>query len=66
MDGWVYVCQPCKKVVKDDLGVNRLEDKHFLKSSKPKKKVLITLEEGEENEDDDEEDEDTSEEAADA
>ena len=63
MDGWVYVCQPCKKVVKDDLGVNRLEDKHFLKSSKPKKKVLITLEEGEENEDDDEEDEDTSEEA---
>ena len=66
MDGWVYVCQPCKKVVKDDLGVNRLEDKHFLKSSKPKKKVLITLEEGEENEDDDEEDEDTSEEATQA
>ena len=29
MAGWVYVCQPCKKVVKDDLGVNRLEEKHF-------------------------------------
>ena len=68
MDGWVYVCQPCKKVVKDDLGVGRLEDKHYLKSSKPKKKVLITLEEGEEKGDDEEEeeDEDTSDEATQA
>ena len=69
MDGWVYVCQPCKKVVKDDLGVNRLEEKHFLKSSRPKKKGLITLEEDGENEDDgeeEEEDDDTSDEATQA
>ena len=69
-DSWVYVCQPCKKVVKDDLGVNRLEEKHFLKSSRSKKS-LITLEEDdgksdEEEEEEEEEDDDTSEEATQA
>jgi hypothetical protein len=55
-------------VVKDDLGVNRLEDKHFLKSARSKKKVSVTLEEGGETEDDgeEEEDDDTSDEATQA
>ena len=54
----VYLCQPCKKVVKDDLGVNRLEEKHFLKSSL-KRKEVVTLDENSdeeyENVEDDEE-----------
>ena len=54
----VYLCQPSKKVVKDDLGVNRLEEKHFLKSSL-KRKEVVTLDENSdeeyENVEDDEE-----------
>ena len=45
----VYLCQPCKKVVKDDLGVNRLEEKHFLKSSL-KRKEVVTLDENSDEE----------------
>ena len=68
-DSWVYVCRPCKKVVKGDLGLNRLEEKHFLKSAKSKKKEVITLEESEgecDEEEEDEEEDDTSDEATQA
>ena len=51
----VYLCQPCKKVVKDDLGVNRLEEKHFLKSSL-KRKEVVTLDENSDEEDENAED----------
>ena len=62
-DGWVYVCQPCKKVVKDDLGLNRLGEKHLLKSARSKKKTeLLTLDE-KNDEEEEEEDDDTSDEA---
>ena len=62
LNTWVYVCQPCQKVVKDDLGVGRLEDKHFMKSKK-KKKEVITLAENEDEEEleEDEGDEDEEE-----
>ena len=59
-DNLVYLCQPCRKVVKNDLGVNRLEEKHFLKASLRKKEVINLTEENEdyEEEEDDEEDDD--------
>ena len=28
--GWQYVCSPCAKVVSDDLGLGRLEEKHLI------------------------------------
>ena len=67
-DSWVYVCQPCKKVVKGDLGLHRLEEKHFLKSAKSKKEEVVTLEEteGESDEEEEEDDDDTSDEATQA
>ena len=27
---WVYICHPCNKVVREDLGLGRLEDKHLI------------------------------------
>ena len=28
--GWQYICSPCAKVVSDDLGLGRLEEKHLI------------------------------------
>ena len=64
LNTWVYVCQPCQKVVKDDLGVGRLEEKHFMKSKK--KNEVITLDEEDEKEDQEDEEEEEEEEEEDA